>query len=85
MDALKGQFTIPETSQDYLFRGTGNPNECKRLVEEVLDISYCIDQGFCAGDTETYSVPPVEGHYLVDITVTYTCTFYYELQHYKHV
>ena len=73
MAAFKGQFIIPETSQDYLFHGTGNPNECKRLVEEVLDISYCIEQGFCAGDIETYSVPPVEGHYLVVIYMTLTC------------
>ena len=77
MVAFDDQFTIPETTQDYLFRGTGDPNKCKSLIEEVLDISYCIEQGFCAGDTGTYSVPPIDGHYLVILTecyITFTCT-----------
>lgn len=65
MAAFQNQYTVPTTSQDYEFKGTGDPNVCKKLIEEVLDISYCVEQDFCTGDTGTYSVPPIQGHYLV--------------------
>ena len=54
-----------EQNRTYTFVGTGNTSQCQSLIERVMNISNCIVEDFCEGDTGSYSVPPVNGEYLV--------------------